>query len=96
MQGSLLAQLPFILALFAIMYFLLIRPQQQKLKQHQALVSALRRGDMVVTAGGILGKVTKVKDDGTEIEVEIATGVNVRVLKSTITTVISKTEPAKA
>ena len=96
MQGSILAQLPFILALFAIMYFLLIRPQQQKLKQHQALVSALRRGDMVVTAGGILGKVTKVKDDGTEIEVEIATGVNVRVLKSTITTVISKTEPAKA
>ena len=96
MQGSILAQLPFILALFAIMYFLLIRPQQQKLKQHQALVSALRRGDMVVTAGGILGKVTKVKDDGNEIEVEIATGVNVRVLKSTITTVISKTEPAKA
>ena len=96
MQGSLLAQLPFILALFAIMYFLLIRPQQKKLKDHQALISALRRGDMVVTAGGILGKVIKVKDDGSEIEVEIATGVNVRVLKSTITTVISKTEPAKA
>lgn len=96
MQGSLLAQLPFILALFAIMYFLLIRPQQKKLKDHQALVAGLRRGDMVVTAGGILGKVTKVKDDGTEVEVEIATGVNVRVLKSTISTVISKTEPAKA
>ncbi len=96
MQGSLLAQLPFILALFAIMYFLLIRPQQKKLKDHQALISALRRGDMVVTAGGILGKVTKVKDDGNEVEVEIATGVNVRVLKSTITSVISKTEPAKA
>lgn len=96
MQGSMLAQLPFILALFAIMYFLLIRPQQKKLKDHQALVSALRRGDMVVTAGGILGKVTKVKDDGNEVEVEIATGVNVRVLKSTITSVISKTEPAKA
>jgi preprotein translocase subunit YajC len=96
MQGSMLAQLPFILALFAIMYFLLIRPQQKKLKDHQAMVSALRRGDMVVTAGGILGKVTKVKDDGNEVEVEIATGVNVRVLKSTITTVISKTEPAKA
>lgn len=96
MQGSILAQLPFILALFAIMYFLLIRPQQKKLKDHQALIGALRRGDMVVTAGGILGKVTKVKDDGTEIEVEIATGVNVRVLKSTITSVVSKTEPAKA
>ena len=96
MQGSLLAQLPFILALFAIMYFLLIRPQQKKLKDHQALIAALRRGDMVVTAGGILGKVTKVKDDGTEVEVEIATGVNVRVVKSTISSVISKTEPAKA
>lgn len=96
MEGSILAQLPFILALFAIMYFLLIRPQQKKLKDHQALISALRRGDMVVTAGGILGKVTKVKDDGNEIEVEIATGINVRVLKSTITSVISKTEPAKA
>jgi preprotein translocase subunit YajC len=96
MQGSMLAQLPFILALFAIMYFLLIRPQQKKLKDHQALISALRRGDMVVTAGGILGKVTKVKDDGNEVEVEIATGVNVRVLKSTISSVISKTEPAKA
>ena len=96
MQGSILAQLPFILALFAIMYFLLIRPQQKKLKDHKELITALRRGDMVVTAGGILGKVTKVKDDGTEVEVEIATGVNVRVLKSTITTVLSKTEPAKA
>jgi preprotein translocase subunit YajC len=96
MQGSMLAQLPFILALFAIMYFLLIRPQQKKLKDHQALIAALRRGDMVVTAGGILGKVTKVKDDGNEVEVEIATGVNVRVLKSTISSVISKTEPAKA
>ena len=96
MQGSLLAQLPFILALFAIMYFLLIRPQQKKLKDHQALIAALRRGDMVVTAGGILGKVTKVKDDGNEVEVEIATGVNVRVVKSTISSVISKTEPAKA
>ncbi len=96
MQGSMLAQLPFILALFAIMYFLLIRPQQKKLKDHQAMISAVRRGDMVVTAGGILGKVTKVKEDGGgEIEVEIATGVNVRVLKSTITTVLSKTEPAK-
>ena len=97
MENSLLAQLPFILALFAIMYFLLIRPQQKKLKDHQALVAALRRGDLVVTAGGILGKVTKVKEDGSnEVEVEIATGVNVRVVKSTITTVISKTEPAKA
>ena len=58
-------------------------------------VEALRRGDQVVTAGGLVGKVTKVRDDG-EVEVEIATGVNVRVVKHTITTVRSKTEPAKA
>jgi preprotein translocase subunit YajC len=95
MQGSALAQLPFIIAIFAIMYFFLIRPQQQKLKEHQKMVSALRRGDQVITQGGIIGKVTKVKDDK-EIEIEIATGVNVRVVKSTIATVVSKTEPAKA
>jgi preprotein translocase subunit YajC len=86
--------IPLIL-IFGIMYFLLIRPQQKKLKDHQALVAALRRGDQVVTAGGIVGKVTKVKDDN-EVEIEIATGVNVRVIRSTITTVLNKTEPAKS
>lgn len=86
--------IPLIL-IFAIMYFLLIRPQQKKLKQHQAMVAALRRGDQVVTQGGLIGKVTKVKDDG-EIEIEIATGVNVRVVRSTIASVVNKTEPAKA
>ncbi len=85
--------IPLIL-IFGIMYFLLIRPQQKKVKQHQAMVTALRRGDQVVTQGGIVGKVVKVKDDG-EIEVEIADGVKVRVIQSTIATVISKTEPAK-
>jgi preprotein translocase subunit YajC len=76
------------------MYFLLIRPQQKKVKEHQAMVSALRRGDQVVTQGGVIGKVVKVKDDG-EVEVEIADGVKVRVVQSTIATVVSKTEPAK-
>lgn len=90
---SLLAQLPFFLAIFAIFYFLLIRPQQKKLKEHQAMVEAVRRGDQIVTQGGMVGKVTKVRDDG-EVEVEIATGVNVRVIKHTIQTVRSKTEPA--
>ena len=85
--------IPLIL-IFAIMYFLLIRPQQQKLKQHQAMVAALRRGDQVVTQGGLIGKVSKVKEDG-EIEVEIAEGVKVRVVKSTLSQVMSKTEPAK-
>ena len=79
--------------IFGIMYFLLIRPQQKKLKEHQSMVDALRRGDQVVTAGGIVGKVTKVRED-TEIEIEIATGVSVRVVKHMITQVRSKTEPA--
>ena len=85
--------LPLIL-IFLIMYFLLIRPQQKKVKEHAAMVEALRRGDQVVTQGGVIGKVTKVKEDG-ELEVEIADGVRVRVIKSTIATVMSKTEPAK-
>ena len=84
--------IPLIL-IFAIMYFLLIRPQQKKLKEHKSMVEAVRRGDQVVTAGGMIGKVVKVKDDN-EIEVEVATGVKVRVVKSTLTQVLTKTEPA--
>lgn len=90
--AGLVSILPFIL-IFAIMYFLLIRPQQKKLKQHKAMVDAVRRGDQVVTAGGLIGKVSKVKEDG-EVEVEIAEGVRVRVMKVTLANVISKTEPA--
>ena len=89
------AQIVPLILVFGIMYVLLIRPQQAKAKQHQAMVAALRRGDQVITSGGIMGKVTKVKDDG-EVEVEIAPGVNVRVVRSTIQTVVSRTEPAKA
>ena len=92
MQG--IQQFVTLILIFAIMYFLLIRPQQKKVKQHQAMVKALRRGDQVVTQGGMIGKVVKVKDDG-ELEVEIADGVKVRVVQSTIATVMSKTEPAK-
>ncbi len=84
--------IPLIL-IFAIMYLLLIRPQQKKLKEHQAMVAALRRGDQIVTQGGLIGKVSKVKDDN-EIEVELADNVRVRVVKSTVAQVISKTEPA--
>lgn len=86
--------LPLIL-IFAIMYFLLIRPQQKKVKTHQNMVAALRRGDQIVTQGGVIGKVSKVKDDN-EIEVEIADGVKVRVVKATIAQVLNKTEPAAA
>ncbi|MBS9718569.1 preprotein translocase subunit YajC [Pseudohalocynthiibacter aestuariivivens] len=84
--------IPLIL-IFAIMYFLLIRPQQKKAKAHQEMVMALRRGDQVITQGGLIGKVSKVKEDN-EIEVEIADGVKVRVVQATIAQVISKTEPA--
>ena len=85
--------IPLIL-IFAIMYFLLIRPQQKKVKAHQQMVEALRRGDQVVTQGGLIGKVAKVKEDN-EVEVELAEGVKVRVVKSTIAQVLTKTEPAK-
>ncbi|QFT93549.1 preprotein translocase subunit YajC [Roseovarius sp. THAF9] len=84
--------IPLIL-IFAIMWFLLIRPQQKKLKEHQAMVAALRKGDQIVTQGGIVGKVTRVKE-GEEIEVEIAEGVKVRVVRNTVAQVLSKTEPA--
>jgi len=88
------AQFVPLILIFVIMYFLLIRPQQKKLKEHKAMVEALRRGDQVVTQGGLIGKVSKVKDDS-EIEVELAEGVKVRVVRSTISQVLSKTEPAE-
>jgi preprotein translocase subunit YajC len=91
--GGLISFAP-ILLIFVIMYFLMIRPQQKKVKEHRAMVEALRRGDQVVTSGGLIGKVVKVNDG--EIEVELAPNVKVRVVKSTITQVTSKTEPAQA
>ena len=87
-------QLVPLILIFAIMYFLLIRPQQKKAKEHRAMVKALRRGDQVVTQGGVIGKVVKVKDEN-ELEVEIADSVKVRVVQSTIVQVLNKTEPAK-
>ena len=93
--GAAFTQFVPLVLIFAIMYFLLIRPQQKKLKDHRAMVEAVRRGDQVITGGGIIGKVSKVRDDG-EVEVEIADGVKVRVVKSTISQVVSKTEPAAA
>jgi preprotein translocase subunit YajC len=93
--GSALTSFIPLILIFAIMYFLLIRPQQKKMKEHQKMVSELRRGDQVVTQGGILGKVTKVLDDN-KVEVEIAEGVKVRVVQTTIADVVSKTEPASS
>ena len=92
MEG--IAQFVPLILIFGIMYFLLIRPQQKKAKEHAAMVAGVRRGDQVITQGGVIGKVVKVKDEG-EVEVEIADGVKVRVIQSTIASVTSKTEPAK-
>ncbi len=93
MQG--ITQILPLVLIFGIMWFFLIRPQQKKLKEHQSMVAALRRGDQVITQGGIIGKVSKVKEDN-EIEIEIASGVHIRVVRSTIASVVSKTEPASA
>lgn len=95
MEGNAIAQFIPLILIFAIMYFLLIRPQQKKMKEHQNMVNALRKGDQVVTQGGLIGKVMKVKEDN-ELEVEIADGVRVRVVQSTIAQVLNKTEPAKS
>jgi preprotein translocase subunit YajC len=80
--------LPLVL-IFVVFYFLLIRPQQKKMKDHKAMIEAVRRGDIVTTAGGIIGKVLKVQDDGI-VQVEIAEGVKVKVLKGTIGEVRAK------
>ncbi|HEY2070871.1 MAG TPA: preprotein translocase subunit YajC [Rhizomicrobium sp.] len=80
--------IPFLL-IIPIFYFLIIRPQQQRVKQHRQMVENVRRGDTVVTAGGLVGRVAKVKDDG-EILVEIADNVQVRVLKGTLSEVRAK------
>ena len=85
--------LPFVL-IFVIMYFLILRPQQKRAKEHPELVKNLRRGDTVVTSGGLVGKVTKVVDDE-QIEVEIADGVRVRQVRSMVSGVRAKGEPVK-
>jgi preprotein translocase subunit YajC len=85
--------LPFLL-IFVVIYFLILRPQQKRAKEHREMVSSLRRGDTVITSGGLIGKVSKVIDDG-EIQVELAEGVRVRVVRSMVTEVRSKGEPVK-
>ena len=91
-SGGLMGLLPFVL-IFIVFYFLLIRPQQKRAKEHKSMVEALKRGDKVVTSGGIVAKVSKVIDDN-EVEVEIASDVKVRVIRSTITQVQGKPSPA--
>ena len=93
-QNALIQFLPLIL-IFVVFYFLLIRPQQRKAKDHKTMLDALRRGDRVVTGGGIIGTVSRV-DSPEEITVDIAEGVRVRVLRSTISSVLAKPDPAAA
>lgn len=83
-----------LILIFAIMYFLMIRPQQKRMKEHRAMVEALKKGDEVVTQGGLVGKITAVRDG--ELEVEIAAGVKVRVIRSTVTGLVNRTQPVAA
>ena len=94
-SNAMIQFLPLVL-IFVVFYFLLIRPQQQKQKTHRTMLDALRRGDRVVTGGGIIGSVNRVTQGSDEIEVDIAQGVRVRVLRSTITSVLARTDPAAA
>ncbi|MDO8535008.1 MAG: preprotein translocase subunit YajC [Xanthobacteraceae bacterium] len=92
-SDMLLSLMPFIL-IFVIMYFLILRPQQKRVKEHREMVTALRRGDTVVTSGGLVGKITKVVDDN-EIELQLAEGVRVRQMRQMVTDVRAKGEPVK-
>ena len=91
--GMLFQLLPFVL-IFVIMYFLILRPQQKRVKAHAEMVKNVRRGDTVVTSGGLVGKVTKVVDDD-QIEVEISDNVRVRQMRSMVADVRAKGEPVK-
>ncbi|MCZ2158221.1 preprotein translocase subunit YajC [Bartonella sp. 220] len=90
--ASLVSFVPFIL-IFAIMYFFIIRPQRAQMKKRQEMLNAVRRGDTVITGGGIIGKVTKVYDESGELEVEISDAIQVRVIRSTLADVRVKGEP---
>ena len=90
----LMSLVPFVL-IFIIMWFLIIRPQQKRVKSHQEMIKNVRRGDTIITSGGIIAKVSKVIDDA-EIEAEIADGVRVRILKGMVSDVRAKGEPVKS
>ncbi|HTP91166.1 MAG TPA: preprotein translocase subunit YajC [Xanthobacteraceae bacterium] len=93
-NASMITSLMPLILIIVIMYFLVLRPQQQRVKRHQEMVKALRRGDTVITNGGLVGKVTKVVDDD-QIEVEVADGVKVRQMRSMVSEVRAKGEPVK-
>lgn len=87
--------MPFIL-IAVVFYFLLIRPQQKRLKEHRAMIGAIKRGDTVVTAGGLIGKVVRISDDSDEVELDLGNDVKVRALRSTLSDVRGKTQPQAA
>ena len=86
--GSIITSVLPLILIFAIMYFLMIRPQQKKMKDHRAMLTQLKRNDRVVTAGGIVATITKVKEGSDEIEAEIAPNVRVMLVRGTITSVV--------
>jgi preprotein translocase subunit YajC len=94
MSGSGFAQFVPLILIFVIFYFFLIRPQQKKIKDHKAMVSALKRGDEVVTSGGIIGRVERVLDDD-KLDLSISDSVNIKVVKSTIQNLITKSDTKK-
>ena len=94
MQGSGIAQFIPLILIFVIFYFFLIRPQQKKIKDHKLMVSALKRGDEVITSGGIVGKIEKVFDDD-KLDLVISENVTIKVIKSTIQGLINKTDTKK-
>ena len=93
--GGLMSFVPLVL-IFVVFYFLMIRPQQKRMKEHKGMIDALRRGDRIVTNGGLVGLVTSVKPEEREIQIEIADGVRVKVMRDMIASVLTKTEPVAA
>jgi len=94
MSGSGFAQFIPLILIFVIFYFFLIRPQQKKIKEHKAMVGALKRGDEVITSGGIVGKIEKVHNDD-KIDLIISENVTIKVIKSTIQSLLTKSEAKK-
>ena len=92
--GGLLLQMAPLLLIIVVVYFLMVRPQQKRVKEHREMVTSLRRGDVVVTTGGLVAKVTKIIDD-VEVQVELAEGVRVRLVRQMISDVRSRAEPVK-
>ena len=92
MDSKAIGQFIPLILIFVIFYFLLIRPQQRKVKEHKAMVEAVARGDMVVAAGGLIGKVARGLEDD-KVELEISDNLSIKVIKSSISAVLSKTEP---